>query len=136
MAQGLFLVICIIYVQFSMFTLTRQFLTDHNSFKLSMLDKHFSRSHFEQFLTDHNSFKLSMLDKHFSRPHFEMFFFLFSPELMALTFHANCLQRRQFACNVKAYFLEKIRKNIISLSSAEFVQRMVMVNKQRYSKMT
>ena len=32
--------------------------------------------------------------------------FIFHPKL-ALTLQANCLQRRQFACGVKAYFLKK-----------------------------
>ena len=38
--------------------------------------------------------------------------FLIFPSKEVLTFHANCLPRRQFACNVKSYFLGKIRKNI------------------------
>ena len=39
-----------------------------------------------------------------------MLFFLFFPRKQDLTFHANCLRRRQFAWNVKSCFLGKIRK--------------------------
>ena len=35
---------------------------------------------------------------------------------LALTFHANCLLRRQFAWNVRAYFLGKLRKKNPNLS--------------------
>ena len=34
------------------------------------------------------------------------------PRKQASTFHANCLNWRQFTWNIKSYFLEKIRKNI------------------------
>ena len=34
---------------------------------------------------------------------------------------------RQFACYVKSYFLEKIQKKIITLSSAEFAHSIVSV---------
>ena len=37
---------------------------------------------------------------------------IFFPRKKDLTFHANCLHWRQFAWNVKSYFLRKIRKNI------------------------
>ena len=37
-------------------------------------------------------------------------FFLIFPRTKDLTFHADCLQRRQFACNVMPCFLVKIRK--------------------------
>ena len=58
---------------------------------------------------------LSMLSKNFSRQHFEIFFIFLG---------------RQFACYVKDYFLwEKIRKNITSLSNAEFAHRVVMVKR-------
>ena len=50
-------------------------------------------------------------------------FFLLFPENRLLTFHANCLLRRQFAWNVKAYFLQKIS----SVSSAESVKRVVSI---------
>ena len=41
-----------------------------------------------------------------------------------LAFHVNCVQRRQFAWNVKSCFLEKkMSKNIINLSSAELATR-------------
>ena len=49
------------------------------------------------------------------------YFFLIFPRKQDLTFHANCPQSRQFACNVKAYFLGKIRKHIINVSSVEVV---------------
>ena len=52
-------------------------------------------------------------------------FFLFFPIKQALIFHANCLLRRQFAWNVKACFLGKIKKTIINLASAEFAHRVV-----------
>ena len=35
---------------------------------------------------------------------------IYFPRKFTLTFHANYILRRQFAWNVKAYFLEKIRK--------------------------
>ena len=60
-------------------------------------------AHFKFMLT------LSTLGKIFCRRHFEIFF-LFFPEKKDLTFHANCLLRRQFAWNVKSCFLGKIRK--------------------------
>ena len=45
-----------------------------------------------------------------------------------LTFHASCLQWRQFAWNVKTCFMEKNeKKNVINLSSAELAQRVVIV---------
>ena len=43
--------------------------------------------------------------------HFSYFFF---PRKQVLTFHANCLQWRQFAWNVKSCFLGKIR-NVSSI---------------------
>ena len=44
------------------------------------------------------------------------------------------VQRRQFAWSVKSYFLGKIRKkNIVSLSSAEFTHSMANV-KDKYGK--
>ena len=39
-----------------------------------------------------------------------MIFFYFFPRKLDLAFHANCLQWRQFAWNVKSCFLGKIRK--------------------------
>ena len=42
----------------------------------------------------------------------DYFLLFFFTEKKALKFHANCLPRRQFALNVKAYFLGKMRKNI------------------------
>ena len=55
---------------------------------------------------------------------------LIFPRTEALTFQANCLFRRQFAWNVKAYFLgKKNKKNIINLLTAELVQRVVTDNK-------
>ena len=45
------------------------------------------------------------------------------PMKQDLTFHANCIQWRQFARNLKSCFLRK--KKIISLSSSEFAHRVV-----------
>ena len=39
---------------------------------------------------------------------FFFFFFFFFSKKLDLTLHANCLLRRQFACNAKFYFLEKL----------------------------
>ena len=61
---------------------------------------------------------LSMLGKHFSILNFEICFLIF-PRKQDLIVHANCLHRRQFACNVKFCFLGK---KIMSLLSAEFAQ--------------
>ena len=74
----------------------------------------------------HITLTLSTPGKNFSRRHFEIFFLIF-PRKQNLTFHANCLQWRQFAWNVKFCYLGKIRKNIISLSSAELAKRVVKV---------
>ena len=40
---------------------------------------------------------------------------------------------RQFALNVKSYFRAKIKKNIINLSSAEFVRNTVSVDGSGYT---
>ena len=56
---------------------------------------------------------LSMLGKNFSRRHFE----IFSHFSQKIGFDISC---KQFAWNVKTYFLGKNKKNIIKLSSAEF----------------
>ena len=55
---------------------------------------------------------LSMLGNKFSGRHFEMFFFLllfllFVLRKYVLTFHANCLQWKNFAWNFKSCFLKK-----------------------------
>ena len=42
-----------------------------------------------------------------------------------LTFHANCLLRRQFPWNVKSFFLRTIGKKIINIWSAEFIQKVL-----------
>ena len=57
-----------------------------------------------------NYIMLSMLGKIFSRWHSENFFFLIFPRKEAFTFHKNSPLRRQFARNVKASFLGKVRK--------------------------
>ena len=62
---------------------------------------------------------VSMLGKDFSRRQFKMFFLFFHTKL-ALTFHANCLLRRQYEWNAIAIFLE--HQNIINLSYAEFAK--------------
>ena len=51
---------------------------------------------------------LSTLGKNFSRRHFK--YFSYFPRKQVLTFHANCLHWRQFAWNVKSFFMRKIRK--------------------------
>ena len=53
--------------------------------------------------------------------------FLIFPRKQVLTFHANCLQWRQFAWTVIFCFLRKNKKTIISLSSAELAQRDIKV---------
>ena len=40
-----------------------------------------------------------------------IFFFVFFSRKQDLTFHTNCLQRRQFAWNVKTCFMGKMKKN-------------------------
>ena len=55
---------------------------------------------------------LSTLGKIFSRQHIEIFFVIF-PRKHVLVFHANCLQCKQFAWNVKFCFLRKIRKLLL-----------------------
>ena len=69
-----------------------------------------------------------MLGENVSRRHFEIFFLYV--EKIGLTFHANCLLKRHLsplALNVKSYYLGKIRKHIINLSSAEFALSTVTV---------
>ena len=55
------------------------------------------------------AFKLFHTLVEFSRQQIDDIFPIF-PRKLALKFHANCLLRRQFARNVKAYFLGKIRE--------------------------
>ena len=72
---------------------------------------------------------ISTLGKIFSRWQIDYWTsFLIFPGKPVLRYHANWLQWRQFAWNVKFSFLRKIRKNILNLSSAELAQRVVMVN--------
>ena len=52
---------------------------------------------------------LRTLSKIFCRRHFKIFFSYFSKKKV-FTFHTKCLLRKQFAWNVKAYFLGKIKK--------------------------
>ena len=78
-------------------------------------------------LKEWDSLMLSTLDKFFCRQHFEIFFLIFS-EKQDLTFNANCLQWRQFACNVKPVS-RKNKKTITNLLSAELAQRVVKVKK-------
>ena len=68
-----------------------------------------------------------MLDEIPAEDIFEIFFFYFSPEEKALTFHANYL-RRQFACNAKDFFPWKNKKIIANSLSAELAQKMLKVN--------
>ena len=65
--------------------------------------------------------KLSMLGKNSVDCIFKYFSFCSQKE--ALTFHANCLGRRQFARNVKVYLLEKI---VLICSLLILPQRMVI----------
>ena len=55
-------------------------------------------------------------------------FFLIFPRKEALTFHANCLLRRQSAWNVKAYFLGKIGKISLICRLLELAPRVIKVN--------
>ena len=64
---------------------------------------------------------LSILGKVFSRRHFDFCFYFIFQRRLFFTF------RTQFTRNFKSYFLEKYKKNIISLSSAEFAQKVVKV---------
>ena len=64
----------------------------------------------------------------FSRRQIDDIFLIF-PRKQALIFHANCLLRRQFACNIKAYFLGKIRKNISKCCLLRILPRMLSVKK-------
>ena len=73
----------------------------------AQLEELFMVIFFLYFFHEHFSLMLSMLGKNFSRKHLEYFFFFF-PRKQALTFHASCLLRRQFAWNVRACFLVKI----------------------------
>ena len=59
---------------------------------------------------------LGMLGKNCSRQHFEIFFWCFPENRF---WHSP---RRQFACNVKAYFWWEYKKNNANLSSAEFAK--------------
>ena len=52
--------------------------------------------------------------------------FLF-PRKQDLTFHANCFSRRQFACNVISYFLEKNKKNLSKCHLLEILPSMLSV---------
>ena len=66
------------------------------------------------------------MGKNFSRGHSEIFFLLFL-ENKALTFHANCLHRRQFAQDVKSCFSGENKENM-HLLSAEAAKGMTKVN--------
>ena len=59
-----------------------------------------------------------------------IFFFYFFPEnKLWHCIHANCLLKRQFAWNIKAYFLGKTnKKNIIIWFSAKFAHTVVKIN--------
>ena len=82
-------------------------------------------------LFNFQSLTLSTPGKIFSRGHIEIFF-LFShtkkkkKKKKKWTFHAICLQWRQFACKVKSSFLGKIRE-IPHVSSAELAHRVIKV---------
>ena len=57
-----------------------------------------------------DAFTFNFLHGQFQRRQTDGICFIF-PRKQVLTFHANCLLRRQFAQNIKACFLGKIRKN-------------------------
>ena len=67
---------------------------------------------------------LGMLGNNFGRWH-EIIFLFFFRKKRVLTFHANCLLRRQFALYVKSRFLQKIKCH--QLWSAKLAKRMVKV---------
>ena len=54
--------------------------------------------------------------------------FLILPRKQDLTFHANCLLRRQFAWNVKSCFLGKNKKNISKCRLLKILPRVLSVN--------
>ena len=56
------------------------------------------------------SLMLNTLGKNFSRQHFFFIIIFIFPKKPVLTFHANCLQWRPFAWNVKSCFLGKNKK--------------------------
>ena len=71
---------------------------------------------------------LSTLGNIFSRRHTETFFLSFFSQKTGFDISWKLSPRRQFAWNIKSCFMGKIRKSIITLSSAEWAQRVVKVN--------
>ena len=67
----------------------------------------------------------------FSRHKLLIVFLFFSRKKQDLTFHANCLQWRQFARNVKFYFLGKIRKNISKCRLLKILNKVLSVNTEK-----
>ena len=63
---------------------------------------------------------------YFKNGYFPVICFIF-PRKQSLTLQANCLNRRQFAWNVKACFLEKIRKNIWKCHLLKFLPSMLSI---------
>ena len=70
---------------------------------------------------DKKMLMVSMLDENFSR-WTKIFSYLSQKKEI-------CRARRQFTWKVKHYFQRQIRNNIISLSSAKFVQRVLKISK-------
>ena len=68
----------------------------------------------------------------FSRWHIDSIFLIF-PRKQDLTFHANCLQWRQFAWNAKSCFLGKIRKIFQNVVCWKFFPRVLNWNENRTS---
>ena len=62
----------------------------------------------------------------FSRRQIDDIFLIFARK-QDLTFHANCLLRRQFACNVKSCFLGKNKKNISKCRLLKILPRVLSV---------
>ena len=62
----------------------------------------------------------------FSRQQIDDIFLIF-PRKQDLTFHANCLLRKQFAWNVKSFFLGKIKKNISKCRLLKILPRVLSI---------
>ena len=70
---------------------------------------------------------LCMLGKNFSRQHYEILFY-FSPRKQNLTTLCKLSPKETVCMKCQILFSGKNKKNIISLSSAEFARSMLSVN--------